>query len=149
MGQVAHGPPLHALAGRLPASRPAGRTWAGKFAAAGRGIARAVRTESSFRVHLPVAAGVIAAGAYFKIEPVEWAVSALAVGGVLAAELLNSSIEQVARGPGSRRHPRLRDALDIASGAVLVAAAAAVVTGIAIFLPRLLELVVRLGATGR
>jgi diacylglycerol kinase len=77
---------------------------------------------------------------------VEWAVVALAIGGVLAAELVNSAIEQVARGPVTRRHPRLRDALDIASGAVLVAAAAAVIVGLVIFLPRLLELLAGLAS---
>ena len=124
----------------LPGSRSAGRTWAAKFAHACRGVARAIRSESSFRIHLPVAASVIAAGAIFRIDAVEWAVAVLAIGGVLTAELLNSAIEQVVRGPGSRRHPRLRDALDIASGGVLVAAAAAVIAGLSIFLPRLLAL---------
>jgi diacylglycerol kinase len=126
--------------------RAAGRSWARKFASAGRGIGRAFWRESSFRVHLPAAAGVAAAGAFFRIEPAEWAVVAMAIGGVIAAELFNSAIEQLARGPGTRRHPRLRDALDIASGGVLVAATAAAIAGLVIFLPRLLPLLAALSS---
>ena len=137
---MARQPPTQLQHGDSRGRGDAGGRWIRKFAAAGRGVGRAVWSEASFRVHLPVAAGALAAGAFFRIEPVEWALVTLAIGGVLAAELLNSAIEQLARGPGTRRHPRLRDALDIASGGVLVAAAAAVVVGLLIFLPRLLEL---------
>ena len=99
----------------------------------------------SFRVHLPAAAAAIAAGAFFRIQPVEWGALALAIGGVLAAETFNSAIEQLARGPGARRHPRLRDSLDMAAGGVLLASIAAAATGAAIFLPRLLALATALG----
>jgi diacylglycerol kinase len=112
--------------------------WRGKFAAAFRGVGRAIRGELSFRVHLPAAAMAIGAGVYFRVEPAEWAALVLAIGGVLVTEILNSAIEQLARGPGSRRHPRLRDSLDMAAGAVLVASIAAVATGLAIFLPRIM-----------
>ncbi|MFM7291339.1 MAG: diacylglycerol kinase, partial [Planctomycetia bacterium] len=63
---------------------------------------------------------------------------ALAIGLVLMAEILNTAIESLARGPGSRRHPRLRDALDMAGGAVLVAAMTAAVVGLTVFAPRIL-----------
>ncbi len=101
-------------------------------------------TEPSFRVHLPAAAAAITAGAFFRIEPAEWGSLALAIGGVLAAETFNSAIEQLARGPEARRHPRLRDALDMAAGGVLLASIAAAATGAVIFLPRLLALAVAL-----
>jgi len=137
---VARQPPTQLQDGDRRGRVAAGGHWIRKFAAAGRGVGRAFWSEASFHVHLPVAAGVVAAGAFFRIEPMEWALVALAIGGVLAAELLNSAIEQLARGPGTRRHPRLRDALDIASGGVLVATVAAVAVGLLIFLPRLLSL---------
>ena len=119
-----------------PRSRRGG--WRGKFAAAFRGVGRAIRGEPSFRVHLPAAALAIGAGAYFRVEPAEWGALALAIGGVLVAEIFNSAIEQLARGPGTQRHPRLRDSLDMAAGAVLLASIAAVATGLSIFLPRIM-----------
>lgn len=114
--------------------------WRRRFAVAVRGIRRAVLVEPSFWVHLPAGAAAIAAGAFLRIEPAEWGALALAIGGVLAAETFNSAIEQLARGPGARRHPRLRDALDMAAGAVLIASVAAAATGLAVFLPRMLGL---------
>ena len=69
---------------------------------------------------------------------------ALAIGMVLAAEVFNTAIESLARGPGATRHPRLRDALDMAAAAVLVAACAAVAVGLAVFGPRLLAVLLPL-----
>ena len=116
------------------------RGWARKFAAAGRGLVRAVAGQSSFAVHLVAAAAAVALAALLRVSAVEWAVLALAIGGVLAAEIFNTAMESLARGPGSRRHPRLRDALDIAAAGVLVAAATAVAVGAAVFGPRILAL---------
>jgi diacylglycerol kinase len=80
----------------------------------------------------------VAAGAWFRVQAWEWCLLVLAIGLVLMAEIVNTAIESLARGPGSRRHPRLRDALDMASAAVLVAAMTATVIGLIVFGPRLL-----------
>jgi len=117
------------------------RTWQHKFTDAFRGCSRALRSQSSFAVHLPVAVAVIVAGAWFRVTAAEWCLLAVAIGGVLVAEVFNTALESLARGPGSRRHPRLRDALDMASAAVLVAAGTAVVVGVVVFAPRLLALI--------
>lgn len=117
------------------------RTWPLKFADAFRGCSRAFRGQSSFAVHGTVALAVVVAAAWFRVTPIEWCLLAVVIGGVLAAEVFNTALESLARGPGSRRHPRLRDALDMSSAAVLVAAATAVVVGGVVFGPRLLALV--------
>jgi diacylglycerol kinase (ATP) len=88
-----------------------------------------------------MAAAVVAAGAVFRVSAADWCLLALAIGLVLMAEIFNTGIESLARGPGRRRHPRLRDALDMASAAVLVAAITAVVIGLIVFGPRLLAIV--------
>ena len=111
-----------------------------KFAVAFRGLFRAVRTESSFAVHLPVAAGVILLAALLRLPPGDWAALLLAIGGVLAAEVFNSALEAFARAPGQGRHPRIRDALDMASATVLVAAGTAATVGAVVFVPRLVDL---------
>jgi diacylglycerol kinase len=116
------------------------RSWRLKFAVAFRGLFRAVRTESSFAVHLPVAAGVILLAALLRLPPGDWAALLLAIGGVLAAEVFNSALEAFARAPGQGRHPRIRDALDMASATVLVAAGTAATVGAVVFVPRLVDL---------
>ena len=123
----------------MPLRRPisGGRAWSRKFADAFRGLSRAVRTQSSFAVHLLAAGSVVAAGAFFRVSAGEWCLLALAIGLVLMAEIFNTAIESLARAPGSRRHPRLRDALDMASAAVLLAAITAAVIGVIVFGPRI------------
>jgi len=80
-----------------------------------------------------MAAAVVAAGAFFGVSAVEWCLLVFAIGLVLMAEIFNTAIESLARAPGSRRHPRLRDALDMASAAVLLAAMTAAVIGMLVF----------------
>jgi diacylglycerol kinase len=88
-----------------------------------------------------MAGAVVAAGALFRVTGVDWSLLVFAIGLVLMAEIFNTAIESLARAPGSRRHARFRDALDMASAAVLLAAITAAVIGVIVFGPRLLALV--------
>ena len=116
---------------------PAARGWLRKFADAFRGVFEAVRTQSSFAAHLPVAAAAVGLGWWLGISGVEWALVAVAIGIVLAAEVFNTAIESLARALDRGPDDRIRDALDEASGAVCVAVGTAVVVGVVVFGPRL------------
>ena len=116
------------------------RAWPRKFADAFRGLGRAVIGQSSFAVHIAAAALVVVAAALLQVSAVDWALLSAAISGVMAAEVFNTAIESLARAPGARRHPRVRDALDMASAGVLVAAVGAAGIGLAVFGPRLLAL---------
>jgi len=115
-------------------------SWRQKFGHAFRGLRRALRTQHSFAVHLTVACLVLLAGVLLRFSATEWCLLVLTVGLVLVAETLNTAVESLARAVGTGFHPRIRDALDIASGAVLLAAATAVAAGLCLFLPRLYRL---------
>jgi diacylglycerol kinase len=117
------------------------RSWAHKFSDAFRGLSRAVRSQSSFAVHLAVAAVVVALAAALQVSAVEWCLLVGAIAVVLAAEIFNSAVESLARALGPGWNPRVRDALDMASAAVLVAACGAAVVGLIVFCSRLLTLV--------
>jgi len=117
------------------------RPWTRKFADAFRGLSRAVRSQSSFAVHLAVAAVVIALAAALRVSAVEWCLLVGAIAVVLTAEIFNSAVESLARAFGTGWNPRVRDALDMASAAVLVAACGAAVVGLIVFGSRLLTLV--------
>jgi diacylglycerol kinase len=127
--------------GRRTSSDNASRTWPRKFADSFRGLSRAVRSQSSFAVHLLAAGAVVVAGASLRVSAGEWCLLVLAIGLVLMAEIFNTAIESLARGPGARRHPRLRDALDMASGGVLMAAIAAAVIGLIVLGPKVVGFV--------
>ena len=117
------------------------RPWTRKFADAFRGLSRAVRSQSSFLVHILVAAAVVVLAAVLGVSAAEWCLLAGAIAAVLAAEVFNSAVEALARAFGPERNLRIRDALDMASAAVLVAACGAIVVGCIVFGPRLLALV--------
>lgn len=113
------------------------RSWSHKFRDAFRGLRRAFRTQTSFFVHVWVAVAVVVAAALLRVSLVEWGLLATAIGIVLVAEIFNTAIESLARAIDVGRHPRIRDGLDIASAAVLVSAATAVVIGLLVLGSRL------------
>jgi diacylglycerol kinase len=109
------------------------RPWLHKFADAFRGLRRAVRSQTSFAVHLTVAAAVVVAAAVLRVSLVEWCLLIGAIGFVITAEVFNTAIESLARAHDVGRHPRIRDALDMASAAVLVASITAAGIGVVVF----------------
>lgn len=115
--------------------------WIEKFTVAGRGVKIAVRTETSFFVHLFITVAVVLIGALLGISRVEWCLIVLSIAVVLSAELFNTSIERIAKAITRAENDELRDALDIASGAVLVVALGAVALGLLTLGAQALELV--------
>jgi diacylglycerol kinase len=109
------------------------RTWIQKFAAAFRGLREGVRGSSSFAAHGVATAVVVAAAAALRMNSIEWCLLLLCIAGVAAAEMFNSALESLARAVTRETNPHIRDALDIASGAVLVAAFGAAGVGLVVF----------------
>ncbi len=91
-------------------------------------------------VHLAVAGTVLAAAAGLRMNAMQWCVVLLCIAGVLAAEMFNTALEALARAITAVENPHVRDALDIAAAAVLIAAAASVAVGMAMFGARAVEL---------
>jgi diacylglycerol kinase (ATP) len=79
---------------------------------------------------------VIGLGFYFQLSPTEWALVALAVGLVWGLELANTAVEAVVNLVSPEYHPLAGRAKDVAAGAVLVGAVAALVVGLLVFGPR-------------
>src|SRR5215472_3194276 len=108
------------------------------FSFAGQGVWHAIRTQRNMRVHLAAAAAAIAAGMVLRIGALAWACVAVAIGLVLVAETLNTVVEALVDLSTAGLHPLAKVAKDAAAGAVLIAAAAAVGIGAAVFLPRMI-----------
>ncbi len=112
-------------------------SWTRKFGNAFRGVKLGVRGQSSFFVHFFAAAAVVAAALALSCNLVEWCLLTGAIAAVLVAEMFNTALERTAKAVDQRHNPHLRDALDIGSAAVLLAAIGAVVLGAIVFLHRL------------
>ncbi|MFX3623791.1 MAG: diacylglycerol kinase family protein [Ectobacillus sp.] len=99
------------------------------------GIAFCVRHERNVRIHLAIAAIVIACGLYFQVETEEWIVLLLTIGIVISIEMLNTAVEKAVDLTTSEFHPLAKLAKDIAAGAVLLFSFVAAIIGTVIFLP--------------
>jgi diacylglycerol kinase (ATP) len=94
------------------------------------GIRTAWRTESSFKFHVAAVIAVLAALLWWQPAPLWWAILALVVGVVLAAELCNTAIEHLADHLHPEHHPQIKIVKDCAAGAVLVTCLAAVAVAV-------------------
>ncbi len=109
------------------------RSWVLKFRDAFWGIWVGVRGESSFAVHLVVGAAVVATATVLGAGILEWCVLLMCITVVLMAEMFNTALEYLAKGITDGRDRNIGLALDIASGAVLVASIGASVIGVIVF----------------
>ena len=104
------------------------------------GILYTLKHERNMVIHFLVMILVIIAGIVFKITFVEWGVCFVLFALVLSLELMNTALENVVDLVTEEKKAKAKVAKDAAAGAVLVAAIFAVIIGISIFLPRLLNL---------
>ena len=106
------------------------------FGPAARGV-RLLAREPNARVQLGIAGAAVALGLWLDLEHRDWALIALAIGSVLAAEALNTALEALADRVAPDPHPLVAKAKDVAAGGVLLAAAAAAVVGLLVLGPPL------------
>src|SRR5699024_11278967 len=104
------------------------------------GIKEAVFNERNLRIHLFATIVVLAFAFYLKVSLIEWLFLLVAIQTVIITEMLNSAIERIIDYVKPEIHPKAKVIKDMAAGAVLLAAIFAVITGIMIFLPKLIQL---------
>ena len=95
------------------------------------GLRHALRAERSFRTQLALLLLVLGVLAYLQPPARWWALVSLCAAGVLAAELFNTAIEQLADHVHPDLHPQVRIVKDCAAAAVLCAALGCVGVAIA------------------
>ena len=111
------------------------RKFVKSFGYAVEGLVAAMR-EQNIRFHYMCVVVVVITGLLTGLSATEWMVLVLTMALVLGAELLNTAIERVVDLASPGIHPLAKQAKDIAAGAVLVFAAASVIIGMLIFLPK-------------
>jgi diacylglycerol kinase (ATP) len=95
------------------------------------GIAHALRAEHSLQFQAGALVAVIVGLLVLRPRPVWWALVLLAGALVLAAELMNTALEELADQVNPEEHPRIRLVKDCAAGAVLVAVLGALAVALA------------------
>lgn len=107
---------------------------------AARGVVLLFKTELNAWVHFSIAACTMALGFVFNISSMEWVAIALSCGLVLGAEAINTAIEYLANYCTTEKNEQIRKVKDVAAGAVLLCALAALAVGLIIFLPKFIFL---------
>ncbi len=103
------------------------------FSYAIEGGAALFRYENNARFHLLAAIVVVIAGWYFNLDLVEWALIAIAIGGVWAAEAFNTALEKLCDLVSPHFHPQIKAVKDLAAAGVFIMAGVALVIGILVF----------------
>lgn len=101
------------------------------------GLKILIQEEHNARIHFFVALIVIIGGFIYSISSMEWIIVIFAIGFVIAFELINTAIEQIANFISPEKHESIKRIKDIAAAAVLISVITAILIGFIIFLPKI------------
>ena len=105
------------------------------FGYAFRGLYQLFATETHAQIHLLALVVVVIAGVFTGLERWEWLSLVLTIALVMAMEGINTALEALADALHPGHHPMVGKAKDVAAGAVLICALAAVIVAMIVFLP--------------
>jgi diacylglycerol kinase len=109
------------------------------FKHAAAGLWYSFRTQPNLKVHIASALVVIFVGYMYQITIIEWLFLLWAIILVMVAELINTTIESMVDLISKDYSLEAKIAKDVSAGMVLLAATGAVIIGIVVFLPYLID----------
>ena len=98
-----------------------------------------IRTQRNAWIHVVINIAVVMLGLWLELPPRDWAVIILAIALVWTAEFLNTALEAVVDLANPQQHSLAKVGKDVGAAAVLIAALSAVLIGLLILGPPLLE----------
>lgn len=106
---------------------------------AARGLRSAWASEANFRWHILILLVSAGLAAYLKFSTSQWIALVVIWGLVIVTELMNTAVEKLADIVQPDHAPEIGRVKDISAAAVLVASFTALVAGIVLFLPPILN----------
>ncbi len=100
-----------------------------------------LRTQQNARIHACATVVVVTAGFVLHIPKADWLWLVAAITGVWVTEALNTAIEFLGDMVSPEFHPLVKQAKDVAAGAVLIAATGAAIVGLLTLGPPLLNFI--------
>ncbi len=97
------------------------------------GFLHVIRVERNMRLHYLIGFFVLLLGIVIGVSRIEWMILCCVISSVLAAEMINTAIEEALDTLHKSYHPSIRIVKDMLAGAVLVLALNAVILGFMIF----------------
>ena len=104
------------------------------------GLRYSIRTQHNILIHIILAIIAITLGFLLKINSFEWIAIIIVIGLVISAEIFNTSIEELVNLVSPHKNEKAGIIKDLAAGAVLILAITAFITGLIIFLPKIIIL---------
>lgn len=101
------------------------------------GMRYAFKTQINFRFHSLAAIFAVSMGFYFEIQTYEWLWIIAVIAMVFTSELFNTALEVLVDLVSPNYHVKAGIIKDLSSGAVLVTAFFAFITGLLIFIPKI------------
>lgn len=112
------------------------------FKNARKGMRLSIKSERNIRVHLFIASLVLVTAYCLNFSIVKFCILLLTIAGVISAEMFNSAIEFSLDAIFHNRYCRMVGmAKDIAAGAVMLVTISAVMIGVLLFAPPIIQLI--------
>lgn len=109
------------------------------FLAAFQGLAFVLRTQRNAWIHLTITVIVVGISVFLHLEIGQWITLLLVIGLVWLAEFLNTAFEVIVDLASPDVHPLAKISKDVGAASVLIAAILAVIIGILILGPAIIE----------
>lgn len=98
------------------------------------------KEEQNSRIHLFATVCVIISGVILRISNLEWTAIMFAIGFVFSAEIFNTAVENIADFISPEKNIKIKRIKDLSAAAVLISAITALIIGLLIFIPKIIEL---------
>ena len=110
------------------------------FGYAFKGIDDVIKHEPNMKIHVVVAILVVIMAFILKVSIIEWIILVLLIGAVLAAETINTTIENLVDMYTKEYDEKSKIVKDTAAGTVLILAITSAIIGLIIFIPKIIYL---------
>ena len=110
------------------------------FGYAFKGIDDVIEHEPNMKIHVVAAILVVIMAFILKVSIIEWIILVLLIGAVLAAETINTTIENLVDMYTKEYDEKAKVVKDTAAGTVLILAITSAIIGLIIFIPKIIYL---------
>lgn len=108
------------------------------FGYAFKGIDDVIEHEPNMKIHVVAAILVVIMAFILKVSIIEWIILVLLIGAVLAAETINTTIENLVDMYTKEYDEKAKIVKDTAAGTVLILAITSAIIGLIIFIPKII-----------
>lgn len=114
------------------------------FKNAQRGLRLALKSETNIRIHFFISACILVLAYFLKFSETKFCILLLTIASVICAEMVNSAIEFSLDAVFHNKYSKLVGmAKDIAAGAVMFTSIIAIIIGILLFFPSIINIIIK------